>query len=492
MSRIPEDTMSAGLPGETVQPAPRTRREARERYRGSERRQARGLPSTSTGARSLRQAAKPGASLGAGYLGLGAAVLTGIEAVAGIVFFLIRWTEFTNPWLPAAAWALYLIAAVGVGLSLLTYGERLTGPAFVLICVVLGCVVTLDFIGIWPEHDIAHTASASVAAGFALLPIATLRPAREVAAAIAVLGLAFVAMAVASTPITSDTLPAIVSTVALVTVPPSIALFVVHRFRQLVQRELDRVLVQSNVGAPQFAVGMLASDELARLDLAAEKLLDAVANGSDPLPLSDASRPSPPRSRPNCDCTSSRGAARPGSTTRSRSRTTSAARSASRIRSRSPATSPPRNGTACCRRCGRWSATASRPRPARPWSRSPSARSARTVTPSPTRRWTSRWSSSPAVSPGVGSVRPRGARCSGSGPTRTPSATVSCTSSPTASSIGTRRCSRRTEPAGPTAGHPDQPARATWPVRLGSATTAPEKGRHDGDSRGTDPTRTRR
>jgi hypothetical protein len=289
MTRVPEDTISRGLPGEPVQPAPRTRREARERYRGSERRQARGLPSTSTGARSLRQAAKPGASLGAGYLGLGAAVLTGIQAVAGIVFFLIRWNDFTDPWLPAAAWGLYLIAAIGVGLSLLTYGERLTGLAFALICVVLGCVVTLDFVGIWPEHDLAHTASASVAAGFALLPVATLRPAREVAAAIAVLGLAFVGMAVASTPITSDTLPALVSTVSLVTVPPSIAIFVVHRFRQLVQRELDRVLVQSNVQAPQFAVGMLASDELARLDLAAEKLLDAVANGSDPLPLSDAS-----------------------------------------------------------------------------------------------------------------------------------------------------------------------------------------------------------
>ncbi|SDQ84843.1 hypothetical protein SAMN02800687_2819 [Curtobacterium sp. UNCCL20] len=289
MSGIPEDTISRGLPGETVQPAPRTRREARERYRGSERRQARGLPSTSTGARSLRQAAKPGASLGAGYLGLGAAVLTGIQTVAGIVFFLIRWTDFTDPWLPAAAWALYIVAAVGVGLSLLTYGERLTGLAFALICVVLACVVTLDFVGIWPEHDIAHTASASVAAGFALLPVATLRPAREVAAAIAVLGLAFIGMAVASTPITSDTLPGIVSTLALVTVPPSIAIFVVQRFRQLVQRELDRVLVQSNVQAPQFAVGMLASDELARLDLAAEKLLDAVANGSDPLPLSDAS-----------------------------------------------------------------------------------------------------------------------------------------------------------------------------------------------------------
>lgn len=288
-SRFPEDTISRGLPGETVQPAPRTRREARERYRGSERRQARGLPSTSTGARSLRQAAKPGASLGAGYLGLGGAVLTAIEAVAGIVFFLVRWPEYTDPWLPAAAWGLYLVAAIGVGLSLLTYGERLTGPAFALIGVVLACVVTLDFIGIWPDHDIAHTATASVAAGFALLPITTLRPAREVAVAIGVLGAAFIGMSVASTPVTTDTLPAMVSLLALVVVPPSVALFVVHRFRQLVQRELDRVLVQSNVQAPQFAVGMLASDELARLDLAAEKLLDAVANGTDPLPLSDAS-----------------------------------------------------------------------------------------------------------------------------------------------------------------------------------------------------------
>jgi len=289
MSRVPEDTISRGLPGDTVQPAPRTRREARERYRGSERRQARGLPSTSTGARSLRQAAKPGASLGAGYLGLGAAVLTAIEAVAGIAFFLIRWDTLSQPWFPAAAWGLYLVAAVAVGISVLTYGERLTGPAFALICVVLACVVCLDFIGIWPEHDIVHTATASIAAGYALLPIATLRPAREVAPAIAVLGVAFIVMAVTSTPVTTDTLPGMVTLLALVVVPPSVALFVVHRFRQLVQRELDRVLVQSNVQAPQFAVGMLASDELARLDLAAEKLLDAVANGTDPLPLSDAS-----------------------------------------------------------------------------------------------------------------------------------------------------------------------------------------------------------
>ncbi|PZE65654.1 MULTISPECIES: hypothetical protein [unclassified Curtobacterium] len=287
MSRIPEDTMSRGLPGEPS--APRTRREARERYRGTERRQARGLPSTSTGARSLRQAAQPGASLGAGHLGLGAAVLTGLEALGGIVFFLAHWDDYGNPWFTASAWLLFVAAATCVIGIVLTYGERLTGLAFGLICVVLAGVVALDFIGIWSQHDVGHTSTASMAAGFALLPITTLRPAREVIAAIVALGLAFVVYAVVSTPISPETLPGLVTLLSVTVVPPSIALFVVHRFRQLVQRELDRVLVQSNVGAPQFAVGMLASDELARLDLAAEKLLDAVANGSDPLPLSDAS-----------------------------------------------------------------------------------------------------------------------------------------------------------------------------------------------------------
>jgi hypothetical protein len=40
------------------------------------------------------------------------------------------------------------------------------------------------------------------------------------------------------------------------------------------------------VSAPRFAVGMLASEELARLDLAAERLLEDVASGTEPLPLS--------------------------------------------------------------------------------------------------------------------------------------------------------------------------------------------------------------
>lgn len=433
MTRVPEDTIGRSLPGETAPPAPRTRREARERYRTSERRQARGLPSTSTGARSLRQAAKPGASLGAGYLGLGAAVLTAIEAVAGIAFFLVRWNEYSDPWLPAVAWGLYVVAAVGVGLSVLTYGERLTGPAFALICVVLACVVTLDFIGIWPEHDIAHTATASMAAGFALLPIATLRPAREVAAAIGALGIAFIVMAVVSTPITHDTMPGIVSLLSLVVVPPSLALYVVQRFRQLVQRELDRVLVQSNVQAPQFAVGMLASDELARLDLAAEKLLDAVANGTDPLPLSDASSSVAASLATELRLHLIEG--------RRETWLYHAITESDHLGRSVSVADPtalaghlsPRSATGCCRRSGRWSATAAPRSPACPSSPSPSARSAPTVTRSATTRWTSPSSSSPAGCPVAASARRRGAPCSASARTPRPSVTARCTSSRTAS-----------------------------------------------------------
>ena len=67
--------------------------------------------------------------------------------------------------------------------------------------------------------------------------------------------------------------------------PSLIGLVLVRGFRALVQLELDRVLVQSTVSAPRFAVGMMASEELARLDLAAEELLDSVSTGRTKLPL---------------------------------------------------------------------------------------------------------------------------------------------------------------------------------------------------------------
>jgi hypothetical protein len=92
---------------------------------------------------------------------------------------------------------------------------------------------------------------------------------------------------------------------------------VVRGFRRMVQQELDRVLVQSTVSAPRFAVGMLASEELARLDLAAEDLLESVATGRTKLKL-DPKTASVAASLATAFI-SSRVVARPGFITRCRS-----------------------------------------------------------------------------------------------------------------------------------------------------------------------------
>jgi len=249
------------------------------------RRAARGLPIGSTGARSLRQARAAGATLGTGYLGIGAAVVAAVQAVYGLVFFLSHLSDYPMVAPALVAWLLYIAAFVGTAALVTIRGERLTGGVFAVIGGIMVVVVVLDFVAIWPLHDVGAYATASVAVGFGLLPVVTLRPAREIVIAVGLLLVGFVAMVVASTPLTADSVPQQISIVALAVLPGAVAVSVVQRFRRMVQVELDRVLVQSNVSQPRFAVGMLASDELARLDLAAEKLLDGVAGGDVPLPL---------------------------------------------------------------------------------------------------------------------------------------------------------------------------------------------------------------
>ncbi|TWX40437.1 hypothetical protein ES689_02980 [Frigoribacterium sp. ACAM 257] len=250
------------------------------------RRAARGLPIGSTGARSLRQARAAGATLGTGYLGLGAAVVAAVQAVYGLVFFLSHLGDYPVVAPALVAWLLYIAVFVGTAALVTIRGERLTGGVFAVIGGILVVVVALDFVAVWPLHDVGAYATASVAVGFGLLPVVTLRPAREIVVAVGLLFVGFAVMVVASTPLTADSVPQQISIVALAVLPGAVAVSVVQRFRRMVQVELDRVLVQSNVSQPRFAVGMLASDELARLDLAAEKLLDGVAGGDVPLPLS--------------------------------------------------------------------------------------------------------------------------------------------------------------------------------------------------------------
>ncbi len=244
-----------------------------------------GVPNASTAGRAMRQASARGASLGTGYLGVGASVLAAIQGVYGIALFLSHIGSYPSVLPVAIAWLLYAITLVGVAIAIATRGERMPNWMFGTFLVFLAGVVTLDLVAIWPMHDVGRFATASVSVGFGLLVALTLRRGREVLAAAILLTAAMLVAILTTTPLTPQDIPAQVVAVVLCIAPVSIGLYVIRRFRRIVQLELDRVLVQSTVSAPRFAVGMLASEELARLDLAAEELLDSVATGKTKLPL---------------------------------------------------------------------------------------------------------------------------------------------------------------------------------------------------------------
>lgn len=249
------------------------------------RRNRSGVPSQSTAGRAVVQANARGASLGTGYLGIGAGVLCAIQAVYGIAVFATHLEDYPNVIPIVCAWLLFIGAFATVSLTIASRGERLPPWMFLSYLAALAGVVALDFIAIWPLGDVGGFATASVTVGFGLVTTVTLRPPMEVLASALVLLAAFVTAVLMTTELTPETIPTQLTTIALAVFPPLFAIYVVYRFRRMVQLELDRVLVQSTVSAPRFAVGMLASEELARLDLAAEELLESVASGRSTLPL---------------------------------------------------------------------------------------------------------------------------------------------------------------------------------------------------------------
>lgn len=235
--------------------------------------------------RVIRAATPRRASLGTGFIGIGAAVVFGLRAIYGFVWFLGLWGTYPDPMPALIAWVVLISVLVATFVFARVIGDYLPDWAFIVFLLGLGAAIALDFIAIWPLHDIGRNATASVTAGMALIVVVTLRRTADIVIAVSLVGVAFVVAILVNSDLSSENLAPQVTTLAFAVLPAVIGVVVVSGFRRLVQVELDRVLVQSTVSAPRFAVGMMASEELARLDLAAEELLDSVATGKVKLPL---------------------------------------------------------------------------------------------------------------------------------------------------------------------------------------------------------------
>jgi hypothetical protein len=240
-------------------------------------------------ARRMGRASAHRGTLGTAFLGLGAAIIVCLRAVYGLSWFAALWGSYPLPWFAVAAWLVLVAVIVLAIVASRAIGDRLPDWMLAVLLGGVAAATVLDVVAVWDLHDIGRNATAGLAAGMALLLLVTQRGRTELLVSTGVLGLGLaVAMFLDAPPdraIDADWISAQVTGLALAVLPTVIGVVIVETFRRLVQLELDRVLVQSTVSAPRFAVGMLASEELARLDLAAEELLDSVASRKVVLPL---------------------------------------------------------------------------------------------------------------------------------------------------------------------------------------------------------------
>jgi len=231
------------------------------------------------------------ASLGVAFLGLGAAIVVGLRAIYGFSWFVALWggNVYPKPIAALASWIVLVAVLIGAIIAARIINDRLPDWVFALFLTGLAVSVALDIIAVWDLHSIGRNATAALAAGMTLLVVVTVRGPIEIliSAGVLALGLA-VAMFLNAPPdsvLDGDWIAPQITAIAFAALPAAIGVVIVEAFRRMVQVELDRVLTQSTVSAPRFAVGMLASEELARLDLAAEELLDSIATKKTPLPL---------------------------------------------------------------------------------------------------------------------------------------------------------------------------------------------------------------
>ncbi|MGL4339654.1 MAG: hypothetical protein ACRCSP_04420 [Rhodoglobus sp.] len=240
--------------------------------------------------RVIRAATPLRSNLGMGLIGAGAILVWALRAVYGLGWHIVLWSTntYSQPLLALMAWIVLLIVVIATVVT--SRGATGELPDWMFAIFLAGIVVTIaiDLYAIWPLHDIGRHTTAATTAGMALVIIITRRRSRDVILSAAVIGMLFGVALIVNTDLDIDNFAPQVTSLALIVSPALIGVVIVRGFRRLVQVELDRVLVQSTVSAPRFAVGMMASEELARLDLAAEELLDSVSTGKTPLPLDPA------------------------------------------------------------------------------------------------------------------------------------------------------------------------------------------------------------
>ncbi|MCS5719244.1 hypothetical protein N1027_13985 [Herbiconiux sp. CPCC 205763] len=233
----------------------------------------------------VRQDIERDSRLGIGYLGIGAVIVGIMMLIRGLVSF--AWTWAANDWrlLTLVAWVIVIAAFAAVVLMARRSRGVLAPWAFRSLLAVDAVALGLDYAALLLGDDPENYLTIGIGVGGSLLACVTFRPLGSILAA--TIGLTAISLTFLGWQSFTEPQSAAFGFAQLVlTVMPAFAgIVIVRSFGQLVQRELDRTVIESTIDAPRFGLGLLASSELARLDLAAEELLQDVATGRVDLPL---------------------------------------------------------------------------------------------------------------------------------------------------------------------------------------------------------------
>ncbi|GLK18357.1 hypothetical protein [Herbiconiux flava] len=232
----------------------------------------------------VRQGIARDSRLGIGYLGIGAVIIGALLVLRGL--FSLGWTYDRNELVgfSIAGWLIVIGSfAASVMIARRTRGS-LPSAAWIGLLAAGAVALTLDHVAVWNSPGTNYV-SVPIGVGATLLACSTFRPVNQVLFAAVGLTVVELSNIVVVALIDPDGVAYTGQQVSLAVAPLFAGVIVVRSFGRLVQRELDRTVAESTITAPRYGLGLLASAELARLDLAAEELLQDVASGRTTLPL---------------------------------------------------------------------------------------------------------------------------------------------------------------------------------------------------------------
>lgn len=216
-------------------------------------------------------------------LGRGLNVSAGALILLQFISVCVNADRYPHLGLSVGAWL--LLAGTTAFVMLPQSGLARHPRGFLVIIVACAVVVALDVAGSWTASVNGPYPAAATAVGGILLTCAHTQRLRWVLLAAGALCGALVVVYLTS----MDGDPLLfgprIFVLLLAGLPPVVGVSVVRSFRSLVQTETDRAQALAAAAVSGIAVGLMASQELARLDLDAERLLDSVASGQAPLPL---------------------------------------------------------------------------------------------------------------------------------------------------------------------------------------------------------------